>query len=96
MDFGPTFRFWSRGKNGCFSVPTLRIGSVVGQGHFFGDPDYLTEFHPKKLKNKGIFPSESPTAQDRQNFVDISEKVGLHKKLKKANSIFFSISVFGR
>ena len=66
MDFWPVLQFWLQRKNGRFTVPTLRFGSV--QGHFFGDPDHLTEFHQKKLKNKGTFPSEAPTAQNRQNF----------------------------
>ena len=39
MDFGPILRFWPRRKNGRFSVPTLRIGAIVSQGHFFGAPD---------------------------------------------------------
>ena len=52
MDFWPVLQFWLQRKNGRFTVPTLRFGSVVSQGHFFGDPDHLTEFHRNFLKNK--------------------------------------------
>ena len=38
-------------KNVRFSVHTLRFGSVVSQGHFFGDPDSLTKFHRNFLEN---------------------------------------------
>ena len=42
MDFWPVLQFWLQRKNGRFTVPTLRFGSVVSQGHFFGDPNHLT------------------------------------------------------
>ena len=84
------------GKIGCFFVPTLRNDSVVSQGHFFGDPDNLTEFHRKFLKNKGTCPSEAPTAQNRQNFAfsQISLKRCLYvKNWRKQAAVFFAISL---
>ena len=82
MDLWPVLRFWPRRKNGHFSVPALRFASVVSQGHFFGDPVNLTEFHRNFLKNKGTCPSEAPTAQNRPNFAfsQISLKQCLYVK----------------
>ena len=63
MDFWPVLWFWPQRKNGRFTVPSLRFGSVVSQGHFFGDPDHLTEFHGEFLKNKGTWPQALTRAQ---------------------------------
>ena len=41
MDLWPILRFWPWRKNGRFSIPTLRVGSIVSQGHFLGDPDQV-------------------------------------------------------
>ena len=86
---GSILRFWPRHKNGRFSVPTLRIGSVLSRDDFLSD--HLTKFHPKILKNRGTFPSEVGIGQNRQNFAlrQISLKRSLYiKKLKKEDCIF--------
>ena len=88
---GSILRFWPRHKNGRFSVPTLRIGSVLSRDYFLGDPDHLTKFHPKKLKNRGTFPSVVGIGQNRQNFAlrQISLKRSLYVKNWRKRIAFF-------